>query len=113
MRSTIAALSMQCFEDCEPERPSVTCIPTTGSAHQRFIRITEGIKADCKEAVHIIEGVSAQTPLADRGHDTNGILAYAVSVGMEVVIPQKRTAKNNANTTNISIHCAIWFRSVF
>ena len=27
---------MQCFEDCEPERPSVTCIPTTGS---RAVRI--------------------------------------------------------------------------
>ena len=50
------------------------------------ILVTEGILADCKEAVHLIECISAEILLANRGYDTNNILAYAVSVGMESVI---------------------------
>ena len=57
------------------------------------ILITEGTRADCKEAVHLIEGISAQVLLADRGYDTNTILAYAVSAGMETVIPPKKNRK--------------------
>ena len=62
-------------------------------AHGMPIRIlvTEGTRADCKEAVHLIEGISAETLLADRGYDTNDILAYAVSAGMEPVIPQNES----------------------
>ena len=54
------------------------------------ILITEGTRADCKEAVHLIEGISAEALLADRGYDTNDILAYASSAGMEAVIPPKK-----------------------
>ncbi len=50
-------------------------------------------RADCKEAVHLIECISAETLLADRGYDTNDILAYAVSAGMEPVIPPKKNRK--------------------
>ena len=57
------------------------------------ILVTEGTRADCKEAVHLIEGISAETLLADRGYDTNDILAYAVSAGMEPVIPPKKNRK--------------------
>ena len=57
------------------------------------ILITEGTRADCKEAVHLIEGISAQVMLADRGYDTNDILAYAVSAGMETVIPPKKNRR--------------------
>ena len=57
------------------------------------ILITEGTRADCKEAVHLIEGISAETLLADRGYDTNDILSYAVSAGMEPVIPPKKNHK--------------------
>ena len=57
------------------------------------ILITEGTRADCKEAVHLIEGISAETLLADRGYDTNDILSYAVSAGMEPVIPPKKNGK--------------------
>ena len=57
------------------------------------ILITEGTRADCKEAVHLIEGISAEVLLADRGYDTNDILAYAVSANMEAVIPPKRNRK--------------------
>lgn len=64
-------------------------------AHGMPVRIlvTEGTRADCKEAVHLIEGISAETLLADRGYDTNDILAYAASAGMEAVIPPKKNRK--------------------
>ncbi len=55
--------------------------------------ITEGTKAECKEALHLIEGISAEGLLADRGYDTNEIIAYATSAGMKVVIPPKRNRK--------------------
>ena len=57
------------------------------------ILITEGTRADCKEAVHLIEGISAEVLLADRGYDTNAILAYVASAGMETVIPPKKNRK--------------------
>ena len=57
------------------------------------VLITEGTRADCKEAVHLIDGISAETLLADRGYDTNDILAYAVSTGMQAVIPPKKNRK--------------------
>ena len=57
------------------------------------ILITEGTRADCKEAVHLIEGISAEVLLADWGYDTNDILAYAVSAGMEALIPPKENRK--------------------
>ena len=57
------------------------------------VLITEGTRADCKEAIHLIEGISAETLLADRGHDTDKIIAYAIAAGMEVVIPPKRNRK--------------------
>ena len=53
----------------------------------------KGTRADWKEAVHLIEGISAEVLLADRGYNTNDILAYAVSAGMEAVIPPKKNRK--------------------
>jgi len=50
----------------------------------------KGTRADCKEAIHLIEGITAEALLADRGYDTNEIIAYAASAGMEVVIPPKK-----------------------
>ena len=57
------------------------------------VLITEGTQADCKEAIHLIDGISAQTLLADRGYDTNQIIAFAASVGMDIVIPANRNCK--------------------
>ena len=62
-------------------------------AHGMPVRVlvTEGTRADCKEAVRLIEGISAEMLLADRGYDTDDIIAYALSQGMEVVIPSKNS----------------------
>ena len=35
------------------------------------ILITEGTRADCKDAVHLIEGITAENLVADRGYDTS------------------------------------------
>lgn len=55
--------------------------------------VTEGTRADCKEAIHLIQGISAENLLADRGYDTFEIISYAISSGMNVVIPPKRNRK--------------------
>ena len=64
-------------------------------AHGMPVRIlvTEGTRADCKEAVHLIEGISAEALLADRAYDTIDIVAYALSQNMEPVIPPKKNRK--------------------
>lgn len=50
-------------------------------------------RADCKEAVHLIEGIDAQNLLADRGYDTSEIVAFALSAGINVIIPPKKNRK--------------------
>ena len=41
----------------------------------------------------MIEGFDAQYLLADRGYDTNEIVAFARELGMEIVIPPKKNRK--------------------
>ena len=55
--------------------------------------ITEGTRADCKEAIALIDGFTAQHLLADRGYDTNEIIDQAVGQGMRPVIPPKKNRK--------------------
>ena len=50
-------------------------------------------RADCKEAVHLIEGLDAQNLLADRGYDTSELVAFALSAGINVIIPPKKNRK--------------------
>ena len=57
------------------------------------VLVTEGTRADRKETVHLIKGISAETLLADRGYNTNDTLAYAGSAGMQTVIPPKKNRK--------------------
>lgn len=54
------------------------------------ILITQGTRADCTQADRLIEGLSADYLLADRGYDTNAILEQAENQGMEAVIPPKK-----------------------
>ena len=52
--------------------------------------ITPGTRADCKEAGGLIAGLAAGHLLADRGDDTNAIIAQARQQGREPVIPPKK-----------------------
>ena len=76
----------------EDKRGLNTKIHLAVDAHGMPVRaiVTEGTRADCKEAIHLIEGITADALLADRGYDTDEILAYALHSGMEAVIPPKR-----------------------
>ena len=57
------------------------------------ILITEGTRADCSQACTLIEGISAEALLVDRGYNTDAIVVYALNEGMEVIIPPKRNRK--------------------
>jgi transposase len=55
--------------------------------------VTQGTTADCSQAVALIEGITAQYLLADRGYDTNEIVAQAKRQGMQPVIPPRKNRK--------------------
>ncbi len=54
------------------------------------ILITDGTTADCTQASKLIEGITAEHLLADRGYDTNAIIEQAETQGMKLVIPPKK-----------------------
>ena len=55
--------------------------------------VTKGTKADCKLGGELIDGFNADFLLADRGYDTNAIIASALDAGMTVCIPPKKNRK--------------------
>ena len=55
--------------------------------------ITEGTTADCTQAQHLIEGMTAEHLLADRGYDSDAIIDQAKMQGMAAVIPPKSNRK--------------------
>jgi transposase len=55
--------------------------------------ITEGTTADCTQAIALIDGISADNLLADRGYDTDAILTHLEERGMFSVIPPKKSRK--------------------
>ncbi len=52
--------------------------------------VTQGTTADCTQASRLIEGLSAEHLLADKGYDTDALLEQAKSQGMNPVIPPKK-----------------------
>ena len=48
---------------------------------------TAGTVADCTQSEALIDGIEAEHLLADRGYDTNAILAATHARGMVPVIP--------------------------
>ena len=55
------------------------------------ILITEGTRADCSQAEHLIEGIDAEYLLADKGYDSEKIIEKAQEGGMTPVIPPRRS----------------------
>ena len=53
------------------------------------ILITEGTRADCSQAEHLIEGIDAEYLLADKGYDSEKIIEKAKEGGMTPVIPPR------------------------
>ena len=65
-------------------------------AHGMPVRviITEGTTADCTQACRLIEGLTAEQLLADKGYDSDAIVAQAKKQGMKAVIPPRKNRKN-------------------
>jgi transposase len=57
------------------------------------ILVTAGTVHDSKKACSLIDGISAQWLLADKGYDCNEIIEKAISQNMNVVIPPKKNRK--------------------
>ena len=71
-----------------------TKIHLAADAHGLPVRIavTEGTRADCKEALDLIDGLCADALLADKAYDTNAIIKAATEQGMEIVILSKKNS---------------------
>ena len=65
-------------------------------AHGMPVRviITQGTTADCTQASRLIEGITAEQLLADRGYDSDAIVKQAIQQGMQVTIPPRKNRKN-------------------
>lgn len=57
------------------------------------VLITAGTTADCTQAGKLIEGLTAQNLLADKGYDSDAIALQATQQGMKVQIPPRRNRK--------------------
>jgi len=55
--------------------------------------VTEGTAADCTQACSLISDIKAEHLLADRGYDTDTIVAHAKDQGIKPVIPPKKNRK--------------------
>lgn len=51
--------------------------------------LTPGNVADCTQAEQLLEGVTADSVLADKGYDSNSTVALIETMGAGVVIPPK------------------------
>ena len=56
--------------------------------------ITEGTEADCNYAIPLMDGLSAEYLLADRGYDSNNIISHATKQGIKPVIPPRKNRKD-------------------
>ena len=71
------------------------------------VLVTADTRADCKEAIALIDGIAAQYLLADRGYDTNELIRHALANEIQPVIPSKKTGLNRELTILICTNCDI------
>ena len=56
--------------------------------------VTEATAADGRQAVERIEGMDAESLLADKAYDTDAIVSYCEEHGVIAVIPSKRNRQH-------------------
>jgi len=56
--------------------------------------VTTATRADGQEAPALIQDLPAQCLIADRGYDSDAVVAFAQRLGMEVVIPPRQHRKH-------------------
>ena len=55
--------------------------------------VTDGQRADCKEAIPLIQDLPYKVLLADRGYDSDEIVEHAKNSGIQPIIPPKKNRK--------------------
>ena len=99
----------------EPHKRGLnTKIHLAVDAHGMPLRvvITQGTTADCTQAGRLIEGITAEHLIADKGYDSDAIVDQAKGQGMKAVIPpQQETAPPKGLTTKTCTNCAIWLKT--
>ncbi len=56
--------------------------------------ITDGTRADCTQASILIDGISAEYLLADKGYDSDALVDQAAAQGCVAIIPPRKHRKN-------------------
>jgi transposase len=59
--------------------------------------VTDGACADCTQAGILIEGITAEHLLADKGYDSDAIVEQAQRQGMQAQIPPRKNRKEQRN----------------
>jgi len=59
--------------------------------------LTQGTTSDCSQALPLIQGFPAEHLLADKGYDSDAIVAAALANGINPVIPPKCNRKKPRN----------------
>jgi transposase len=65
--------------------------------------VTDGPRADCKEAIPLIQNLPCKVLLADRGYDSDKIIECAKNSGIQPVIPPKKESKSSARLQRSSL----------
>ena len=55
--------------------------------------VTDGPRAECKEAIPLIQNLPCKVLLADRGYDSDEMVEYAKNSGIQPIIPPKKNRK--------------------
>ncbi len=78
-----------------------TKLHLAADAHGMPVRafVTRGATADCTRALALIDGFAAERLLADRGRNTDGILARAENRVWKRSFPRRKAAGNDAIST--------------
>ncbi len=77
------------------------------------IIVTDGTTADCTQAHHLIEGITAEHLLADRGYDSDAIVNQAIQQNMNPVIPPRKNRKRLRGYDKEIYKVSIWSRTHF
>ena len=56
--------------------------------------LTSGHRADVSQAIPLLSGIEAGAVVADKGYESNRVLAFIRDQGAEAVIPPKSNRKN-------------------
>ena len=84
-------------------------------AHGMPVRalVTRGATADCARAIAPTDGFAAERLLADKGYDTDEILAQVERRGMEAVIPSRKNRREQRDCDKESCRARYPIESAF